>query len=87
MIAGPTRTIEVRLFGPQAALVGTDAVPVTVPEEVTVKNLKHLLREAAPPLAASIVGSRLAVDHAYAADDDSVPPGAEVALIGLVSGG
>ena len=87
MIAGPTRTISVKLFGPQAALAGADAVDVLTPETVNAQNLKRLLGETAPRLLASLPASRIAIDHAYAAPDDPVPAGTEVALIGLVSGG
>ena len=87
MIAGPTETITVRLFGPQAALVGADAVDVAAPVGVSAKNLKRLLGESAPKLMASLPASRIAVNHEYAAPDDPVPADAEVALIGLVSGG
>ena len=87
MIAGPTRTISVKLFGPQAALAGADAVDVLTPETVNAQNLKRLLGETAPRLLASLPASRIAVDHEYAAPHDPVPAGAEVALIGLVSGG
>lgn len=45
------------------------------------------LGEAAPVLAPMLGGSRLAVNHEFAALSDTIAPGDEVALIGLVSGG
>ena len=83
----PTRTVSVRLFGPQAKLAGRDAVELQAPAGVTAADLKTLLARAEPALAGSLPASRIAVDHEYAAPTDPVPAGAEVALIGLVSGG
>ena len=77
--------IEVLLFGPQAVAAGTDRV--TVPAAATVGEVKARLTEHCPALRPSLGGSRIAVNHEYAADADPVPAGAEVALIGLVSGG
>lgn len=87
MTAAPPRTLSVKLFGPQAALAGADAVEVPAPAGVTAAGLKRSLGEAVPALRPSLGASRIAVDHTYAAADDPVPAGAEVALIGLVSGG
>ena len=78
-------TIEVLLFGPQAVAAGTDRV--TVPAAATVGEVKEQLAAACPSLRPSLPGSRIAVNHEYATDADPVPAGAEVALIGLVSGG
>ena len=87
MIAGPAQTITVKLFGPQAALAGADAVDVPAPVGVSARNLKRLLGESAPRLVPSLSASRVAVNHEYADPDDPIPAGTEVALIGLVSGG
>ena len=87
MIAGPAQTITVKLFGPQAALAGVDAVDVPAPAGVTAQNFKRLLGESAPKLIPSLPASRIAVNHEYVGPDDPIPAGAEVALIGLVSGG
>ena len=81
------REVTVRLFGPQARLAGADAVTVAVPPDATCGDVRAALGEACGPLRPSLTGSRVAVDHEYAADADPVPPGAEVALVGLVSGG
>ena len=87
MIAGPIQPVTVKLFGPQAALAGTHAVEVPAPVGVSAKNLKLLLAESHPKLVPSLPASRIAVDHEYAGPDDPIPDGAEIALIGLVSGG
>ena len=87
--SGPTtaRTVTVRLFGPQARLAETDAVTVAVPDDATVADLRAALVTNCESLRASLGSSRFAVDHEYVADGDAVPLEAEVALIGLVSGG
>ena len=81
------RKVRVRLFGPQARLAGTDEIAVALPAGATAGGVKAALGKAFPALRPSLGGSRIAVNHEYAADADPVPPGAEVALIGLVSGG
>ncbi len=45
------------------------------------------MAEAHPTLAGFIEAGRLAVDQAFAGDDEAVDPGAEIALISMVSGG
>lgn len=85
--APPTRTVLVRLFGPQARAAGVGELRVPLAEGGTVGDLRAAVAEASEPLRSSLAGSRFAVDHAYAAEDAVVPASAEVALIGLVSGG
>ena len=85
--AANAQTRTVRLFGPQARLAGSDAVSVELPAGATAGVLKARLAEACPALAPSLPTSRIAVNHAYAADGDPLPADAELALIGLVSGG
>lgn len=80
-------TITVKLFGPQAALVGAGEVQVEVDEPATGPLIRDALRVAAPALRDSLGGSRLAVDHEYVDDDARIDGNREVALIGMVSGG
>lgn len=80
--------LMVRLFGPQAVLVGSRALTVTLPaEQATVSELRGALREQAPLLRPSLESSRIAVNSEFAADADCVRSGDEVALVGMVSGG
>ena len=81
------REIVVRLFGPQARLAGAGEVTVSLPSSATADDLLTELGERFAPLRPSLPASRIAIDHAYAAGGDAIPAGAEVALIGLVSGG
>lgn len=79
--------VEVKLFGPQAALAETSSIPVALERPATCANLRAKLAEIEPRLARSLVHSRLAVNHEFAAEEREVRDGDEVALIGMVAGG
>ena len=80
--------VTIKLFGPAAQRVGTREVGVTVEgERASCAAVKRALEAATPALADVIPASRLAVNHEFAGDDDTVAPGDEVALIAMVSGG
>ncbi len=81
-------TVLVRLFGPQAQSAGRREVVLDFPNgEISCGRVRQALAEADPRLGATLAASRLAVNHAFAADSDLVRAGDEVALIGPVSGG
>lgn len=79
--------ITVKLFGPQAQLAQARQVRLDLAEVPTVGALRAALAEAKPALAPSLAASRVAVNHAFAADSDMISADDEVALIGMVSGG
>lgn len=80
--------VKVLLFGPQALLAEADYVWVRLDGScATVASVFHALRETQPALARTLDQSRVAVNHAYATDRDTVCETDEVALIGMVSGG
>ncbi|HEX7010362.1 MAG TPA: MoaD/ThiS family protein [Phycisphaeraceae bacterium] len=80
--------ITVLLFGPQAQRAGRRQVVVELPgTSTTCAELRKALAEAVPELATSLPNSRLAVNHAYADDNERITASDEVALIGMVSGG
>jgi len=79
--------IEVLLFAQARDALGSDRTAVAVDAATTVGALKARLGEEHPALAALVARSRLAVNRAFASDDDPVAPGDEVALIPPVSGG
>ena len=80
--------IAVKLFGPAAQRVAAREVRVTLNgERAACAALKKALAQAHPALAEVIAASRLAVNYEFAADDDVVSGGDEVALIAMVSGG
>ncbi|MFQ5430618.1 MAG: molybdenum cofactor biosynthesis protein MoaE [Phycisphaerae bacterium] len=78
--------IVVRFFGPARDLAGENEIRLTVPEGETVGNVAGLLSERYPKLGAAL-GIRLAVNRAYAAMNQVLADGDEVAVIPPVSGG
>lgn len=81
-------TVTVRLFGPQAQIVGHGEVRLEFPaSEISCGDLRRALADSEPRLDASLAGSRIAVNCAFATDSDPVRAGDEVALIGLIGGG
>lgn len=79
--------VDVLLFAAAKARAGSATHAVELAEPATVADLKAALGRSCPALAPLIPACRVAVDAAYAADADPIPPGAEVALIPPVSGG
>lgn len=79
--------VRVRLFGAEAAAAGRDSLTITLTQTATCRDVVEALARTCPPLRGMLPGARVAVNHEFAAPDDPVRPGDEVALIGLVSGG
>lgn len=83
-----TGVLQVLVFGPQAHSVGTDRLNIVgVKFPIPVGELMTQIATAYPALAGSLGVSRVAVNHEFAAGDDTIAFGDEVALIGLISGG
>lgn len=82
------RDMEVRvlLFASYADAFGAPHVAVTVPDGSTVAQVLAAVRQGAPG-AALPPAPMMAVNLAYAAPDDVVRAGDEVALIPPVAGG
>lgn len=74
--------IRVRLFGPEAAAIGTDSVQVTLQGAASCQNLLDELTRIHPDLT-----GRIAINHEFAQPEQIIGESDEVALIGLVSGG
>ena len=79
--------VSIRLFALARQRAGRPVVDLDVPEPATVAAVKRALAEAVPELAPLLPSLLLAVDAEYAADDQLIRPGAEVAAILPVSGG
>jgi len=80
--------MSVLLFGPAAEAVGRRAAHVKVSEDtLTVAELRARLNAEVPHLAPWLAGSRLAVNHEFASEDQAVTAEDEIALIAQVSGG
>jgi molybdopterin synthase catalytic subunit len=79
--------IRVRLFAGLRDAVGAAEVTLDSDEAATAGALLHCLAERHPDAAPLLERSRVSVDREFAAAEDPVPPGAEVAVIPPVSGG
>ncbi len=79
--------LTVKVFGPQARLVGREEVALTLDEPATCRDVRRALAATEPALASSLDASRFAVNHEYVKDDHRVAADDEVALIGMISGG
>jgi molybdopterin converting factor subunit 1 len=78
---------RVLLFARAQDLAGARSVTLDLPEGATVAELRRCLAEAQPALATLLERSALAVNGEFAADDKTLFPAAEVALLPPVSGG
>jgi MoaE-MoaD fusion protein len=81
------RNQTVLLFATLKDRAGSGKVVVELAEVATVKDLKIALAQHTPALAGYLPNILVAVNQAYAFDEDVIPPGAEVALFPPVSGG
>jgi molybdopterin converting factor small subunit len=80
--------VSVKLFGPQARLVGQPQLELELPgQQATVQEVLTGLEDREPRLAASLSGSRVAVNQVFVASDAVIGAEDEVALIGMVGGG
>ncbi len=78
----------VHLFGPLAQAAQRTQITVRLEDaSPTVANLRSPLAEVAPELAPLLPTCRFAVNHGFAAENQPLRPGDEIALIGMVSGG
>lgn len=80
-------TLTVHLFAKPRDLAGADAVPLDLPDGATVADLRRAIVELHPTLATVLARCAIAVNHDFAPDTATIPPGAEVAIIPPVSGG
>ncbi len=85
MITGGFK-LHVRLFGLQRELAGKPVVEVELDSGATVRDLKTALGRH-PALERGTDRAAVAVNRRYAADDEPVKAGDEVALIPPVAGG
>ncbi len=79
--------VQVLLFATLKERVGQSRLTRTLPPGATVADLRRDLAAAYPQAADALARALVAVNQTYAADDDPLPEGAEVALFPPVSGG
>ena len=80
-------TLTVYLFARARELAGASAVSLDLPTGATVADLRRMLVDRYPPLAALLERSAVAVNHDFADDSHALRPGDEIAVIPPVSGG
>jgi molybdopterin converting factor subunit 1 len=79
--------IQIKLFAVARERLGADNIEVVLQNDASVGILRSTLASQFPALAEFLPHVRFAVNSEYASDDQSIPPGAEVAVIPPVSGG
>ena len=79
--------IRILFFATLKDLVGEKQVDVDFTPGLRVGDLKHRLEELFPAIRPALKTVLVSVNHEYAQDGDSIPPGAEVAFFPPVSGG
>jgi molybdopterin converting factor small subunit len=80
-------SVQVRLFAAARDLVGREWVQLTLPEPATVGVCRRELVSYWPTLAPLLARCRIAVNHEFVGDDESVPQEAIVAVLPPVGGG
>lgn len=83
---GPTATLRVDVFAGLAEAVGARSLALPW-SGGRVRDLRAAFAARAPAGADLAARSAVVVNGRHAADDDAVPPGADVAILPPVSGG
>jgi molybdopterin converting factor subunit 1 len=79
--------IKIVFFASLREYVGAKAIELEVPADTTVAGLKELLVETYPRMLPAKDSIMTAINREYAASDQGIPFGAEIALFPPVSGG
>jgi molybdopterin synthase catalytic subunit len=78
---------KVLFFATLKDRAGVQQATLELPDGVTVRQLKAIIRDKFPSITFDLPTALIAVNREYALDDDLVPPRAEIALFPPVSGG
>jgi molybdopterin converting factor small subunit len=79
--------VWVRLFAALREAAGRDRIELDLPEPATVGQCRRRLAEAVPGLGPQMGAALFAIDARYAADNETIDPGKELACFPPVSGG
>lgn len=79
--------ITILLFATLRDYTGVEKLELEIPSQATVADLKGLLVKTYPKLSPAQNSMMAAVNHEYAAEEQVIPPGAEIAFFPPVSGG
>jgi molybdopterin converting factor subunit 1 len=80
-------SVQVKLFAGASQLAGHSAVRLELAQDASVADLRRELLARYPQLVPLDPQLRFAVDRDYAAEDDPIRAGQEIAAIPPVSGG
>ncbi|QDU53047.1 MoaD/ThiS family protein [Gimesia panareensis] len=80
-------SIQVRLFARARELAGSDTISVNAVDEMTVAWLRTAIAEQYPVLKSLSGQLLIAVDNAYAGEEQPLNPKQEIACFPPVSGG
>jgi len=79
--------VTILFFATLKDRAGTRQATLELPAGAQVRHLKTALQQQFPSLAPALSSCLVAVNREYAADEDLIPAGAEIALFPPVSGG
>lgn len=79
--------VKVLLFATLRDRAGAKELTLQLAEGATVRSLKAVLHDSYPSLRPALRSVLVSVNREYAADEDPIPLGSEVALFPPVSGG
>ncbi len=79
--------LNIQLFATLKANTGLSSVNIELAESATVTDLMDSMREDFPSISPLLKSSLVAVNHEFAAADQVLNPGDEIALFPAVSGG
>ncbi len=79
--------LVIQCFASLRDLAGSEQIAVKVPEGLSVSELRRLIGEQYPSLAAQLDSVAVAVNLRVAGADETVDVGDEIALLPPVSGG
>lgn len=78
---------KILFFATLKDLAEVSQITLEIPDGLTVKELKAILRERFPPLERALNHALVAVNREYATETEPIPANAEIALFPPVSGG
>ncbi|MBN1666558.1 MAG: MoaD/ThiS family protein, partial [Anaerolineales bacterium] len=79
--------VNVMFFATLRSLTGTRRAEIDLSPDASVADLKAAVAERFPDAAPALDGILVSINHNYADETETIPPGAEVALFPPVSGG
>ena len=79
--------IEIKLFANFKDRVGKNSIQIETEGPIKVQHLKALLVDQYPTLKPLMENSIVSINRNFAASEDTIPEGAEVAIFPPVSGG